>query len=66
MTRVGNPIRSGFVKNFSLPCVYITFLTNISIEFSSKYLEFLFAVAPNVTRVSVLIYLKHSNHPTVL
>jgi putative tryptophan/tyrosine transport system substrate-binding protein len=66
MTGVGNPIGSGFVKSISRPGGNITGLTNISIEVSSKYLEFLLAVAPNVTRVGVLIDLKHPNHPTVL
>jgi putative tryptophan/tyrosine transport system substrate-binding protein len=66
MTGVGNPIGSGFVKRISRPGGNITGLTNISIEVSSKYLEFLLAVAPNVTRVGVLIDPKHPNHPTVL
>jgi putative ABC transport system substrate-binding protein len=66
MTGVGNPIGSGFVKSITRPGGNITGLTNISIEVSSKYLEYLRAVAPTVTRVGVLIDPQHPNHPTVL
>jgi putative tryptophan/tyrosine transport system substrate-binding protein len=66
MTGVGNPVRSGFVKSISQPGGNITGLTNVSIEVSSKYLEYLHAVVPNLTRVGVLIDPKHPNHPTVL
>ena len=66
MTGVGNPIGSGFVKSINRPGGNVTGLTNISIEVSSKYLEYLRAVAPNVTRVGVLIDPQHPNHPTVL
>ena len=66
MTGVGNPIGSGFVKSITRPGGNVTGLTNISIEVSSKYLEYLRAVAPNVTRVGVLIDPQHPNHPTVL
>ena len=66
MTGVGNPVGSGFVKSITRPGGNVTGLTNISIEVSSKYLEYLRAVAPNVTQVGVLIDPKHPNHPTVL
>ena len=66
MTGVGNPVGSGFVKSITEPGGNITGLTNISIEVSSKYLEYLQAVVPNLIRVGVLIDPKHPNHPTVL
>lgn len=66
MTGVGNPVGSGFVKSISQPGGNITGLTNVSIEVSSKYLEYLHAAVPNLTRVGVLIDPKHPNHPTVL
>jgi putative ABC transport system substrate-binding protein len=66
MTGVGNPVGSGFVKSITEPGGNITGLTNISIEVSSKYLEYLRAVVPNLIRVGVLIDPKHPNHPTVL
>ncbi len=66
MTGVGNPVSSGFVKSISQPGGNITGLTNVSIEVSSKYLEYLRAAAPNIMHVGVLIDPKHPNHPTVL
>jgi putative ABC transport system substrate-binding protein len=66
MTGVGNPVGSGFVKSISQPGGNITGLTNVSIEVSSKYLEYLHAAVPNLMRVGVLIDPKHPNHPTVL
>src|SRR5882757_8967199 len=66
MTGVGNPVGSGFVKSISQPGGNITGLTNVSIESSSKYLEYLHAAVPNLMRVGVLIDPKHPNHPTVL
>ena len=63
MTGVGNPVGSGFVKSITEPGGNITGLTNISIEISSKYLEYLRAVVPNLIRVGVLIDPKH---PTIL
>lgn len=66
MTGVGNPVGSGFVKSITQPGGNITGLTNVSIEVSSKYLEYLYAAVPNLTRVGVLIDPKHPNHPTVV
>jgi putative ABC transport system substrate-binding protein len=66
MTGVGNPIASGFVKSVTEPGGNVTGLSNISIEVSSKYLEYLRAAAPTLMRVGVLIDPKHPNHPTVL
>jgi putative ABC transport system substrate-binding protein len=66
MTGVGNPVGSGFVKSITQPGGNITGLTNVSIEVSSKYLEYLRAAVPDLTRVGVLIDPKHPNHPTVL
>lgn len=66
MTGVGNPVGSGYVKSISRPGGNITGLTNVSIEVSSKYLEYLHAAVPNLMRVGVLIDPQHPNHPTVL
>jgi putative ABC transport system substrate-binding protein len=66
MTGVGNPVNSGFVKSIAQPGGNITGLSNVSIEVSSKYLEYLYAAVPNLARVGVLIDPKHPNHPTVL
>src|SRR3954454_572827 len=66
MTGVGNPIGSGFVKSISQPGGNITGFTNVSIEVSSKYLEYLHAAVPNLMRVGIIIDPKHPNHPTVL
>src|SRR5947209_1012811 len=66
MTGVGNPVGSGFVKSISQPGGNITGLTNVSIEVSSKYLEYLHAAVPNLMRVGIIIDPKHPNHPTVL
>jgi putative ABC transport system substrate-binding protein len=66
MTGVGNPVGSGFVRSISQPGGNITGLSNDSIEVSSKYLEYLRAVVPDLMRVGVLIDPKHANHPTVL
>ena len=65
MTGVGNPVGSGFVKSIAQPGGNITGLTNVSIEVSSKYLEYLHAAVPDLKRVGVLIDPKHPNHPTV-
>jgi putative ABC transport system substrate-binding protein len=66
MIGVGNAVGSGFVKSISEPGGNTTGLTNDSIEVSSKYLEYLRAVVPNLLRVGVLVDPKHPNHPTVL
>jgi putative ABC transport system substrate-binding protein len=66
MTGVGNPVGSGFVKSITQPGGNITGLTNVSIEVSSKYLEYLHAAVPNLMRVGILMDPKHPNHPTVL
>jgi putative tryptophan/tyrosine transport system substrate-binding protein len=66
MTGVGNPVGSGFVKSITQPGGNITGLTNVSIEVSSKYLEYLHAAVPDLMRVGILIDPKHPNHPTVL
>jgi putative ABC transport system substrate-binding protein len=66
MTGVGNPVRSGFVKSISQPGGNITGLTNVSIEVSSKYLEYLRAAVPDLMRVGMLVDPKHPNHPTIL
>ena len=66
MTGVGNPVGSGFVKSISRPGGNITGLSNDSVEVSSKYLEYLRAVLPDLARVGVLIDPKHPNHPAVL
>lgn len=66
MTGVGNPVSSGFVKSISRPGGNITGLTNVSIELSSKYLEYLRAAVPNLMHVGVLIDPRHPNHPVVL
>ena len=54
MTGVGNPVGSGFVKSISQPGGNITGLTNVSIEVSSKYFEYLHAAVPDLMRVGVL------------
>jgi len=66
MTGVGNPVGSGFVKSISQPGGNVTGLANDSIEISCKYLEYLRAAVPNLTRVGVLINPRHPNHPTHL
>ena len=66
MTGVGNPVGSGFVNTITRPGGNTTGLTNVSIEVSSKYLEYLHAAVPNLKRVGVLISPQHPNHPTVL
>jgi putative ABC transport system substrate-binding protein len=66
MTGVGNPVGSGFVKSISQPGGNITGLSNDSVEVSSKYLEYLRAMLPNLSRVGVLIDPRHPNHPAVL
>src|SRR3954453_3425208 len=55
MAGVGNPVGSGFVRSISQPGGNITGLTNVSIEVSSKYLEYLRAAVPDLMRVGVLI-----------
>lgn len=66
MTGVGDPVRSGFVASITRPGGNITGLGNVSIEISSKYLEFLHAVVPTLARAGVMIDPAHPNHPTVL
>jgi len=66
MTGVGDPIRSGFVASITRPGGNITGLGNVSIDISSKYLEFLHAVVPTLARAGVMIDPAHPNHPTVL
>ena len=66
MTGVGNPVGSGFVASLAHPGGNITGLTNVSIDISSKYLEFLHEAAPKVSRVAILINPVHANHPVVL
>jgi putative ABC transport system substrate-binding protein len=66
MTGVGNPVGSGFVNTITRPGGNTTGLTNVSIEVSSKYLEYLHAAVPSLMRVGVLLNPQHPNHPTVL
>jgi len=66
MTGVGDPEHSGFVASITRPGGNITGLTNVSIDISSKYLEFLHAALPTMKRVGLLIDPAHPNHPTVL
>lgn len=66
MTGVGDPVRSGFVASITRPGGNITGLGNVSIDISSKYLEFLHAVVPTLARAAVMIDPAHPNHPTVL
>ena len=66
MTGVGDPVRSGFVASITRPGGNITGLGNVSIEISSKYLEFLHAILPTLARVGVMIDPVHPNHPTIL
>ena len=66
MAGVGDPIASGFVASLARPGGNITGLTNLSVELSGKYLEFLHATVPKLSRVAVLINPAHPNHPEVL
>jgi len=66
MTGVGDPVRSGFVASITRPGGNITGLGNVSIDISSKYLEFLHAVVPTLARAGVLMDPVHPNHPTIL
>ena len=65
MTGVGDPVRSGFVASITRPGE-TSRGRNVSIDISSKYLEFLHAVVPTLARAAVMIDPAHPNHPTVL
>lgn len=55
MVRVGDPVDSGFVASLSRPGGNITGLSNILGEVASKYVEFLRAAVPRLSRVAVLL-----------
>jgi putative ABC transport system substrate-binding protein len=67
MARVGDPVGSGFVASLSRPGRNITGLSNILAEVAGKYLEFLRAAVPKLSRVTVLVNpdnLSHSDYFT--
>jgi putative ABC transport system substrate-binding protein len=63
MVRVGDPVDSGFVASLSRPGGNITGLSNILIEAASKYVEFLRAVVPELSWVTVLVNPNNPIHP---
>jgi putative ABC transport system substrate-binding protein len=63
MVRVGDPVYSGFVASLSRPGGNITGLSNILGEVASKYVEFLRAAVPKLSRVTVLVNPNNPIHP---
>jgi putative ABC transport system substrate-binding protein len=61
MTRVGDPVGSGFVASLARPERNITGPSNLLGEVASKYVELLRAAAPKLSRVTVLV---NPNNPT--
>jgi putative ABC transport system substrate-binding protein len=55
MTFVSDPVEAGFVASLAHPGGNITGLTNLGPELSGKWLEFLNQIAPNASRVGVLM-----------
>jgi putative ABC transport system substrate-binding protein len=63
MVRVGDPVGSGLVASLSRPGGNITGLSNIIAEVASKYVEFLRAAVPTLSRVTVLVNPTNPSHP---
>jgi putative ABC transport system substrate-binding protein len=55
MVNVGDPVVTGFIKNFARPGGNITGLSNLSSDTSPKLLEFLVEIMPKLARVAVLV-----------
>ena len=66
MLTTADPVGSGFVASLSRPGRNITGLSNVNVEVSNKYLEFLRLAVPRLSRVSVLVNPAHPNHPAYL
>jgi len=55
MVRTADPLGSGFVGSLSRPARNITGLSTFNVEVAVKHLEFLVAVIPKLSRVTVLV-----------
>lgn len=62
MLRVGDPVGSGFVASLSQPGRNITGLSNTVAEVAGKYVEFLRAAVPGLSRVVVLMNPANPTH----
>jgi putative ABC transport system substrate-binding protein len=61
-----DPLGSGFVRSLARPGGNITGISNITGDFSSKHLDILLGVAPNLSRVAVLVNPANSSHAAIL
>ena len=66
MTFVSDPVEAGFVTSLAHPGGNITGLTNLGPELSGKWLEFLKQIAPNASRVGVLMNSATRSHRVLL
>jgi putative ABC transport system substrate-binding protein len=66
MVTTADPVGSGFVASLSRPGRNITGLSNVNVEVSNKYLEFLRLAVPKLSRISVLVNPAHPNHAAYL
>src|SRR5436190_23160792 len=57
-----DPVGAGFVASLARPGANITGLSNIGVDVSSKYIEFLRIAVPTLSRVAVLVNPSHPNH----
>jgi putative ABC transport system substrate-binding protein len=66
MTRVSDPVASGFVASLRRPEGNITGLTGILRDISPKHMEMLLGVVPKLFRVAVLVNPGNASHATIL
>jgi putative ABC transport system substrate-binding protein len=66
MSQVGDPVGLGFVASLAKPGSNITGVSNLAGDLSSKSLEFLRAIIPNLSRVAVLLNPSTPISPLVL
>ena len=61
-----DPVASGIVKSLAHPGGNTTGLSNLAADLSPKHLELLLAIAPDVSRVALLINPANSSHRAML
>jgi putative ABC transport system substrate-binding protein len=66
MAAVSDPVGSGFVKSLAHPGGNITGLSNLGTELGTKHLEMLLGMAPNASRVAVLVNPANPSHPAIV
>lgn len=63
---VTDPVASGFAASLAKPGGNITGLSLVHVDLSPKYIEFLKAVVPGMSRVAVLVNPDNSSHASIV